>query len=62
MFMADDLTKTGRADDTRINIHQDYEARYWSQQLGVTIDRLREAVRAVGPMVRDVKRYLGIYS
>lgn len=60
--MADDLTKTGRADDARINIHQDYELRYWGQQLGVTIDRLREAVRAVGPMVRDVKRYLGVYS
>ena len=60
--MADDLTKTGRADDARINIHEDWELRYWSQTLGVTPDRLKEAVRAVGPMVRDVKRYLGIYN
>ena len=58
--MADDLSKTGRQDDSRINIHQDYEVRYWSQQFGVTADRLKEAVRAVGPMVPDVKRFLGI--
>lgn len=60
--MADDLTKTGKADDSRINIHQDYELQYWSRTLGVTPERLREAVRAVGPMVRDVKRHLGIYT
>jgi hypothetical protein len=61
-IMPDDLTKTGRADDTRINIHQDHELRYWSQKLGVTPDQIKEAVRAVGPMVKDVKRHLGIYT
>jgi hypothetical protein len=60
--MPDDLTKTGRADDARINIHEDYEVRYWSQKLGVTHDQLKEAVRAAGPMVRDVKRHLGIHT
>jgi len=58
--MADDLSKTGREDDSRININQDHEVRYWSQKFGVTPERLKEAVRAVDPMVRDVKRYLGI--
>lgn len=56
--MADDLTKTGSADDRRINIHQDHEVRYWSQHLQVSTDRLRKAVQAVGPMVRDVNNYL----
>lgn len=60
--MPDDLTKTGKADDSRINIHQDHEVRYWSTRLGVTPERLKQAVQAVGPMVRDVKRHLGIYS
>ncbi|MCU0772420.1 MAG: DUF3606 domain-containing protein [Verrucomicrobia bacterium] len=60
--MPDDLTKTGKADDSRINIHQDHEVQYWSARLGVTPDRLKQAVQAVGPMVRDVKRHLGIYS
>jgi hypothetical protein len=58
--MPDNLTKTGPADDSRINIHQDYELRYWSQQLGVTPNTLRQAVRAVGPMVKDVRRHLGL--
>lgn len=60
--MPDDLTKTGKADDIRINIHQPYEVRDWSTRLGVTPDRLKQAVQAVGPMVRDVKRHLGIHS
>jgi Protein of unknown function (DUF3606) len=57
--MPDDKTKTGPADANRINVHEDYELRYWTKQLGVTTDRLKDAVRAVGPMVRDVKSHLG---
>ncbi len=57
--MADDPTKTGRADRDRINIKQDYEVQDWSKSLGVTPDQLRKAVQAVGPMVADVKRHLG---
>ena len=56
--MSDDRTKTGTADATRINVHEAYELRYWSQNLGITPERLKEAVRAVGPMVKDVRAYL----
>lgn len=58
--MPDDLTKTGPADDRRINIHQEYEVRYWTQELGVTAERLRQTVDVVGPMVKDVKHHLGV--
>jgi hypothetical protein len=58
--MTDDLRKTGREDDTRINVHQDYELQYWNKKLGVTREQLKDAVRIVGPLVRDVKKYLGI--
>jgi hypothetical protein len=58
--MPDDRTKTGKADDSRININQAYEVQYWTRQLSVTEGRLRQAVAAVGPMVRDVKRHLGV--
>ncbi len=58
--MPDDKSKTGKADDIRINIHEPYELRDWSNKLGVSPDRLRQAVQAAGPMVKDVKRYLGI--
>ena len=57
--MSDNTANRGPADRSRINVHQDYEVRYWCTQLGVTAAQLHAAVRAVGPMVSDVRRYLG---
>lgn len=57
--MPDNLKNTGKQDDSRINVNQDHEVSYWTKELGVTADRLKEAVKAVGPMVKDVKKYLG---
>jgi hypothetical protein len=56
--MSDDLSKTGKQDDIRININQDHEVAYWTDRLNVTADRLTLAVKEVGPMVKDVKAYL----
>jgi hypothetical protein len=56
--MADDLKQTGKADDSRINVNQDHELSYWSQKLGVSRDKLREAVAKAGPMVKNVEREL----
>ena len=56
--MADDLKETGKQDDQRINVDQDHELSYWSRKLGVSRDRLREAVAKAGPMVRNVERHL----
>ena len=57
--MADDLKKTGRQDDERINVDQDHELTYWSTKLGVSRDQLREAVAKAGPMRKAVERQLG---
>jgi hypothetical protein len=57
--MSDDKSKTGAADRDRINVDEDYELRYWTQALDVTPEQLREAVAAVGPMAKDVRRHLG---
>jgi hypothetical protein len=56
--MADDLKQTGKADDTRINIEQDHEVRYWAKELGVSPNELRQAVQSAGPMVKDVRQHL----
>jgi len=56
--MADDLQKTGRQDDARISINQDHELSYWSKNLGVSRDKLRETVARVGPMRQAVERAL----
>lgn len=57
--MADDLKQTGKPDDQRINVEQDHEVTYWSEKLGVSRERLRDAVAKAGSMVRDVQRHLG---
>lgn len=33
--MPDDKSKTGKADDTRINVNQSYEVDYWTKKLGL---------------------------
>jgi hypothetical protein len=56
--MADSLEKTGRQDDARIDIDQDHEVAYWSNELGVSRDQLRSAVAKAGPMVKNVREHL----
>ena len=57
--MSDDLKNRGKQDDIRINVNQDYELRDWSKRLGVTPEKLKEAVRTVGVLAKDVRRHLG---
>lgn len=57
--MADDLSKRGPADRTRINVNESWEVKWWCQHLGVTEQQLRDAVKKVGVMVTDVRRHLG---
>jgi hypothetical protein len=52
----DDLKKKG-VDRSKINMHEDYEVKYWSKELGVSKDELQKAVDKVGnsakPFVRN---------
>lgn len=56
--MADNLKNRGKPDRIRINVNEKWEFDYWKQALGVSGQQLAAAVRAVGPMVKDVKKYL----
>jgi hypothetical protein len=56
--MSDDLDNRGPADRTRVNVNEDYEARYWANKWGVSEDELRAAVERVGVMASDVERAL----
>ena len=56
--MADDKSKFGKSDRDRINVNEDYELRDWSKAFGVTPERLKAAVDAVGVMAGDVRLYL----
>lgn len=57
--MPDDKNKTGEADRSRINVHEDYELRDWSQKFGVTQEQLKKAVEKVGTSAEKVAKELG---
>lgn len=57
--MADDKTNRGPADRARININENYEVEYWSKDLGISPDRLRELVAKHGVMAADIRHALG---
>ena len=57
--MADDRSIRGGQDRLRVNMDQEYEARYWSNKFGVSQDELRAAIGKVGPMVSDLERHFG---
>jgi hypothetical protein len=56
--MSDDLNNRGQQDRIRINVHEEHEVRYWTQEFKVSREELEEAVKAVGVMVEDVRKYL----
>ena len=57
MVYKDNLMPTP-ADPTRIDVHTSPEVRYWVQELGRSAVQIKEAVRAVGPFVSDVRAHL----
>jgi hypothetical protein len=56
--MADDPSKRGQADRSRINVNEKHELKHWSKKFSVSPDRLREAVQKVGTSVDAVEREL----
>jgi hypothetical protein len=56
--MADEMKQTEKPDDTRINVDQEHEVKYWSEKLRVSRDELCSAVAKVGPMAKKVREHL----
>jgi Protein of unknown function (DUF3606) len=54
----DDLKKKGPQDRSKINMHEDYEVRYWTKELGVTREQLQRAVEKVGNSAAAVRKEL----
>jgi hypothetical protein len=57
--MSDDLKNRGPADRSKINVHEKWEVDYWTKHFGVSEQKLRDAVKAVGVSADAVKRHLG---
>jgi hypothetical protein len=56
--MPDDPKEKRPHDSQRIDVSEKWEVDYWSKALGVTPERLKEAVKKVGVMADDVRRHL----
>jgi predicted DNA-binding protein YlxM (UPF0122 family) len=54
----DNKQNTGSPDRDRINVNEDYELQDWADKFKVSREELKEAVKAVGTMAKDVEAYL----
>ena len=57
--MSDNKNDKGKNERSRIDISEPYELEYWKKRLGITTDQLKEVIKKVGPMSKDVESYLG---
>jgi Protein of unknown function (DUF3606) len=57
--MADDPSKRGQQDRSRISLSEPYEIQYWTKKFGATPAELREAIKKVGNSVEAVEKELG---
>ncbi len=56
--MADNTNDRGPQDASRINVHEDYEVRYWTAALGISKTELEALVKKVGVSTDAVRKEL----
>lgn len=56
--MTDNLAKRRPQDSSKISLSEDWEVRYWTEELGCTEAELRAAVKAAGNGAAAVRSHL----
>jgi hypothetical protein len=56
--MSDDLNNRGPQDRSRINMNEKWEVQYWTKELGVSEEELRQIIQQAGNNVSDVRQQL----
>ncbi|KQQ97367.1 DUF3606 domain-containing protein [Massilia sp. Leaf139] len=56
--MSDNLQQAGQQDRSRINVHEEWEVRHWTEALGVSREELERAVAEVGVSANAVREHL----
>jgi 3-oxoacyl-[acyl-carrier-protein] synthase III len=54
----DNLTKKDQRDRSKINMHQDFEVKYWTHALGISREKLQQVVDKVGNSAAAVRKEL----
>ena len=56
------MTPRWEPERQHINVHEDYELRYWSERFDVPKDEIEAAIKKVGTRVEDVARELSCHE
>jgi hypothetical protein len=54
----DNLAKKDQRDRSKINMHEDFEVKYWTHELGVSREKLQQVVDKVGNSAAAVRKEL----
>jgi hypothetical protein len=57
--MAEDLTKRGSSDRSKIAMHEEHEVHCWTKHFGISREALQRAVDKVGNSAAAVRKELG---
>jgi hypothetical protein len=60
--MTDNKLNGGEPDCSKINIHEDYEVKYWTRHLGCSREELERVVGKVGNSAKVVEKELGVLN
>ena len=58
-LMADDTQTMMQPDDWKINMSDSWQVLWWCRYLGITKTQLEAAINVAGPVIVDLKQYLG---
>ena len=57
--MAGSMSRRHPQDSSRINVHEDWELRFWSDKWNIPRHQLMDTIKRVGVQVQEVARALG---
>ena len=52
----DNLTRKDQRDRSKINMHEDFEVKYWTHALGISREKLQQIVDKVGNSAAAVRK------
>jgi 3-oxoacyl-[acyl-carrier-protein] synthase III len=56
--MADDKTRRGQPDRSKINMSEGYQVQYWTKHLGISHEKLQQLIDKVGNSAAAVRKEL----
>ena len=56
--MPNDAKDRGHPNPDRIDVTQEHECRYWGEKLHVSVDKIKDTVKQVGSLAKDVEHHL----